>query len=95
MIEQMRLTPEQFVLRAIETLGNPERSKGIHTVYSGFNTAFRDYFPDLDPIQVTGQLAADDKIVIRPVRGGVMIFKAGDAPRQPRALDALQKMGLD
>jgi hypothetical protein len=89
-----RLTPEQFVLRALETLGDPKRSKGIHSVYSGFNQAFREYFPDLNPVEATTQLAQAGKIEVRPVRGGVMLYKPGEAPSQGRGSDALRKMGL-
>lgn len=88
-----KLTVEQFVLRAIETLANPGY-KGIHTVISGFNNAFRAYFPDLDPIEETRKLASADKIVIRPVKGGVMIFKKGDASPATSSADALKRMGL-
>jgi len=34
---------EEFVRRAIESL-RAEGYKGIHSVYSGFNDAFRRYF---------------------------------------------------
>ena len=46
-----KLTAEQFVLLAIEKLGKDGRPT-IHTVYSGFNSAFRDYFKEegLEPI---------------------------------------------
>ncbi len=81
-------------MRAIETLRNPEKSTGIHTVFSGFNEAFRQYFPGQDPVAVTSQLAQDGKIVIRYVRGGAMIYKPEEAP-QGGSGDALRKMGLD
>lgn len=71
------LTPEQFVLRAIERLRKPPY-KGIHSVFSGFNQAFRDYFPLLDPVEVTNQLAKDGKIVMRPAKKGVILYRAGD-----------------
>ncbi len=80
MSEDARLTPEQFVMRAIETLRNPEKSTGIHTVFSGFNEAFRQYFPGQDPVAVTNQLAQEGKIVIRYVRGGAMIYKPEERP---------------
>ena len=97
MSEEERLTPEHFVIRAIETLRNADKSKGIHTVFSGFNEAFRQYFPGSDPVEVTNQLAQDGKIVIRYVRGGAMIYKTEDAPppRGGDAGEALRKMGLD
>lgn len=31
-----KLTPEQFVMRAIETLRNPDKSTGIHTVFYSY-----------------------------------------------------------
>lgn len=85
-----RLTHLEFVLRAIETLRG-EKSKGIHSVYSGFNQAFREYFGE-DPVPVTTALAKEGKITSRLVRGGVMLYKPEEAPVDPR--DALQKMGL-
>jgi len=89
------LTPEQFVVRAIETLRDPTRSKGIHAVFSGFNRAFREYFPGLDPVEVTTQLAEGGKISIRIVRGGAMIYKAGEAPEDRDPREIFRKMGID
>ena len=89
------LTPEQFVLRAIETLRDPERSRGIHTVFSGFNNAFREYFPGLDPVDVTNQLAEAGRIAIRPARRGVMIYKPGEAPGAAAVTDVLKKILQD
>lgn len=89
------LTPEEFVLKAIETLRQPPY-KGIHSVFSGFNAAFREYFPGLDPVEVTNGLAEEGKLVIRPVRRGVMLYRPEDAPagsRDPKAL--LKQMGLN
>lgn len=82
------LTPEEFVLKAIERLRVPPY-KGIHAVFSGFNEAFREYFPLLDPVEVTQQLAKEGKIVVRPVRKGAILYKAGDATSGP---DALKKI---
>ncbi len=92
--EKGSLTPEEFVLRAIETLRDPARSKGIHTVFSGFNQAFREYFPDSDPVEATGRLAKEGKIAIRFVKGGALIYKAGEAPPSTNARETLKKMGL-
>lgn len=93
--ERRPLTPEQFVLRAIEMLGDPNLSRGIHSVYSGFNRGFREYFPGLDPVEVTNQLAEAGKIEIRPRKGGVMLYKAGEAPGGADPRDVLRRMGLD
>lgn len=89
------LTPEQFVELFIDTFRDPSRSRGVHSVFSGFNGAFREYFPTLDPVEVTNELAEAGKLVIRPVRRGVMIYKAGEAPTgaDPRRL--LRQMGLE
>jgi len=85
------LTPEQFVLKAIERLRVPPY-KGIHAVFSGFNEAFREYFPLLDPVDVTTQLAKEGKIFIRPVRKGVMLYKAEDMPQATSGENALKKI---
>jgi hypothetical protein len=79
------MTPEEFVIHAIQTLRVPP-FKGIHARLSGFTAAFRRRFPGLDPVAVTQRLAARDIIEIRPVKGGVMLYLAGEAPmRSPRA----------
>jgi len=89
-----KLSHEEFVKKAIVSL-RKEGYKGIHTVYSGFNTAFKKYFDNEDPIKVTNQLAAEGKIVIRPVKGGVMLYLPEEAPQMKNAgEDALKKMGL-
>jgi len=89
-----KLSFEEFVKKAIVSL-RKDGYKGIHTVYSGFNDAFKKYFEGEDPIKTTTQLAADGKIVIRPVKGGVMLYLPEEAPAsRARGEDALEKMGL-
>lgn len=87
------LTPEEFVVIAIKKLRTGQ-FKGIHSVFSGFNEAFKTYFEGADPVQATSQLAQEGKIVIRPVRGGVILYLPEDGPRFTRGEQALQKMGL-
>lgn len=87
---KLDLTPEEFVLRAIETLRQPPY-KSIHSVYSGFNEAFRKYFPNLDPVETTNELAEQGKIAIRPARGGVILYKPGEGP-SAQAEDALRRI---
>ena len=41
--EANKLSEHEFVIRAIRKLRKPPY-KGIHSVYSGFNKAFKDYF---------------------------------------------------
>ncbi|MCL4492170.1 MAG: hypothetical protein M1510_09765 [Nitrospirae bacterium] len=89
-----KLSYEEFIRKAIVSL-RKEGYKGIHTVYSGFNEAFKKYFEGEDPIKVTNQLAQEGKIVIRPVKGGVMLYLTEDAPAMKGQGDeALKKMGL-
>ncbi|HAK88413.1 MAG TPA: hypothetical protein DHV16_07025 [Nitrospiraceae bacterium] len=89
-----KLSFEEFVKKAIVSL-RKDGYKGIHTVYSGFNDAFKKYFEGEDPIKTTTQLAAEGKIVIRPVKGGVMLYLPEEAPAsRARGEDALEKMGL-
>ncbi|MBI4379092.1 MAG: hypothetical protein HY578_08360 [Nitrospinae bacterium] len=84
----------EFVKKAIISL-RKDGYKGIHTVYSGFNEAFKKYFEGENPVEVTKRLADEGKIILRPVKGGVMIYLPEDAPPQAtRGGDALKKMGL-
>jgi hypothetical protein len=87
-----KLTQAEFVKKAIVSL-RKEPFKGIHSVYSGFNEAFRTYFNE-DPVKWTTQLAADGVIETRPTRGGVMIYLPGEAPALRSGKDVLKKMGL-
>lgn len=93
-MSEEKLSKEEFIKKAIVSL-RKEGYKGIHTVYAGFNEAFKDYFPGENPIDATNALAKEDKIVIRPVKGGVMLYLPEEAPgKAPTAKDALKKMGL-
>jgi hypothetical protein len=71
------LSEEEFVRRAILRLRKPPY-RGIHSVFSGFNEAFRAYF-GRDPVEATNRLAREGKLIIRPARGGVMLFLPEDA----------------
>jgi hypothetical protein len=87
------LSHEEFVYLAIQKLrtGN---FRGIHSVFSGFNEAFKLYFKGENPIDVTGQLADVGKIVLRPTKRGVMLYFPGEAQESSRGETALKKMGL-
>lgn len=85
------LMPEDFVLNAIINL-RKQPYKGIHSVYSRFNEAFRKYYPLLDPVKVTNKLADEGKVFVRPVRGGVMLYKAEDIPGATTVKNALKKI---
>jgi hypothetical protein len=68
----------EFVVKAIKKLRKPPY-KGIHSVYSGFNQAFKEYF-GTNPVETTRRLSEEGKIGIRPVKGGVMLYLPEDAP---------------
>jgi hypothetical protein len=90
--QDAKLTQAEFVKKAIVSL-RKEPYKGIHSVYSGFNQAFRTYFNE-DPVKCTTQLAAEGVIETRPARGGVMLYLPGEAPALRSGKDTLKKMGL-
>ena len=86
--EKPKLSEEEFVVRAIKKLRKPPY-KGIHSVYSGFNQAFKDYF-GTNPVETTQRLTKERKIVTRPAKGGVMLYLPQDAA--PPGEDALAKI---
>ena len=86
-MEEGKLSKEEFVIRAIKKLRGKYR--GIHSVFSGFNEAFRQYFGE-DPRVTTQDMAAKGIVVIRPVKGGVMLYLKGEAPQAGD--DALKKI---
>ena len=88
-----KLSPEEFVRLAIGRL-RLENYKGIHSIYSGFNEAFKTYFDGANPIEATDELAKQGKIGLRPVKGGVMLYLPGEGPEMNRGDLALKEMGL-
>jgi hypothetical protein len=78
------ISEEEFVLRAIKRLRKPPY-RGIHTVFSGFNQAFKEHFGK-SPVELTQKMAAEGKIVIRPVRGGVMLYFPDEAPQTQKSV---------
>jgi hypothetical protein len=88
MEEAKKLTEEEFVLQAIKKL-RKEPFRGIHSVYSGFNEAFRKYF-GTNPVEATSRLAAEGKIETRLFKGGGMLFLPGEAPKRPSVEEIIQ-----
>lgn len=90
-----KLSYEEFIRKAIQTLRAPGY-RGIHSVYSGFNEAFRKYYEGEDPVKVTTELAKEGKLIIRPVKGGVMLYLPEEIKEQERMTgeEVLKKMGL-
>ena len=74
-----KLSEAQFVKQAIVSLRRGDY-KGIHVVYSGFNTAFTEYFGK-NPKEATEALQKQGVVVVRPTRGGAMLYLAEDAPQ--------------
>lgn len=72
------MTEEQFTTKAIETLRSG-KFLGIHSVYSGFNAAFRQYF-GTDPVAAVRLLEEKRVIMVHPSKGGVIIYKSSEAP---------------
>jgi len=88
MEEAKKLTEEEFITQAIKKL-RKEPFRGIHSVYSGFNEAFRKYF-GTNPVEATSRLAAEGKIETRPFKGGAMLFLPGEAPKRPSTEEIVQ-----
>lgn len=88
-----KMIPEEFIRLAVVRLRNAN-FKGIHSVYSGFNEAFRKYFEGEDPVKATTDFAEAGKLVLRPAKNGVMLYLPEDAPQGDRGDRALKKMGL-
>ncbi len=86
--EERKMTEEEFVVQAIKKL-RKDPFRGIHSVYSGFNEAFRKYF-GTDPVEAISRLAAEGKIETRPFKGGAMLFLSGEAPKRPSTEEVIQ-----
>mgnify|MGYP003394124950 CR=1 FL=1 len=102
-VPRVSLTPEEFVLRGLQTLvgktkgGKPH--KGFHSVWSGFNAAFKKLYPDVDHVALQKRMEAEGKIVIQPWKGGVLICPPGTVKRLPSDKDkavasTLEQMGV-
>lgn len=89
----------QFVRASVPLLRTSTEYKGIHTVYSGFNTHFKDLFPGCDVRLVTRALEKEQLIALVPTRGGVMLYLwdnkpesySGPAADRTEVQDAIRK----
>jgi hypothetical protein len=86
--EENKISEYEFVVKAIKKLRKPPY-KGIHSVYSGFNQAFKEYY-GTNPVATTEELAKEGKIIIRPVKGGVMLYLPEEAPGQRDSTSVLK-----
>ena len=74
-----QVTHLEFTLLAIKNLPKKGGHKGIHTVFSGFNAAFREHFKE-DPVTIINNLVKAGNITMHPARGGVIIYDTRDRP---------------
>ena len=95
-MEKKLLTVEEFTLLAIDRLPTNPRFKHIHTVYSHFNQAFKEYFKGqgLAPIVEVKKLVEAGKISFRFCRGGALIARPGVLKESGDSESALKKMGI-
>jgi hypothetical protein len=86
------LSEEEFVIEGIKKL-RKEPYRGIHSVFSGLNDAFRKHF-NKDPIEFTSKMASEGKIEVIPLKSGkgVMLYLPGDGPRGRKTDEALKKI---
>jgi hypothetical protein len=99
-----KLTPEEYTLLFLKKVPRNvdpktgEKYKGLHTVFSGYNTAFEQMF-GIKPDELTrpsknkdnkpaGSMVASGQIASRFVKGGVMIYLPEDAPSTSAATSA-------
>lgn len=91
-----KLSVKAFTIKAIPALRS-DGYKGCHTVYSGFNAAFKEYFEGQNPIDATTAMFKAGDIFMHPTRGGAMIYLPEEAPKNGNngaGKAALGKMGL-
>ena len=91
-----RLSYADFVTRAVLTLRDESKGKGIiPSQAGGLNDAIKAYYGDVDPKEITQQLANDGVIVIQPRKGFVLVFLPGDEPKGGRSPEKAKKDGQD
>jgi hypothetical protein len=85
---------EKFITRAIVKLRDPEKGKGIHTIYSGLFAAFKDYYgEDKNRFkEIIEKLTEEGKIEKRYAKGGVVIYLPGECPTKADSKAALAKI---
>ena len=86
------ISEEEFVTEGIKKL-RKEPYRGIHSVFSGFNDAFRKHF-NKDPIEFTSKMVSEGKLEIIPLKSGkgVMLYLPGEGPRGKKTDEALKKI---
>lgn len=76
-----KLSYAEFTKRSIVALRDVTKSKGMHSVYSGFNQAFKEYYGEgVSPKDAVDSLHDAGTIVRQFRRGGAMLFLPGEEP---------------
>jgi len=83
--KEQLLPPEEFLRRAVIRL-RKGKAKSIHSVYSGFNSAWRAYYGD-DPVEGVKALERAGKCVTHPTKGGARIYLPEDAPARRASVE--------
>jgi hypothetical protein len=60
-----------------------EKYRGLHTVWSGFNEAFRRFFPDENPVEWQNALKATGLITLSRFTGGALLQPTLDLLSEP------------
>jgi hypothetical protein len=71
-----KLAEAEFTRRAI-VAGRKAGWKGLHTVYGGYNQAFREYYGS-DPIVAVNRMVTAGVIESHYAKGGAMIYLPGE-----------------
>ena len=87
-----KLSEEEFIIAGIKKL-RKDPYKGISSVFSGFNEAFRKHF-NKDPVEFTTKMVSEGKLEIIPTRGGkgVTLYLPGEGPEGQKTSETLKKI---
>ena len=93
-MSETKMETKEFARRAIVRC-RKEGFKGLHTVYSGFNAAWREYYgKENDPIVGVNKLVMEGYLMGNPSKGGFTIYLPEDATSKPIQV-ALNKILAD
>lgn len=72
----------KFVRKAILKRRDLSKSKGIHSVFTGFNAAMRLYYgwDKAQGIEAMNALAESGEVILIPRRDGPMLYLPGEGP---------------
>ena len=93
-MDQEKIGMVEFTHRAIRTF-RTDKSKGIHAVFSGFNSMFEKYYglEKGSTPKYVAQMHKDGHLdEPQPRKGGVMLYLPGEGPKRDALVD--QKLAL-